>query len=283
VVYQASVVSVMIASPGDVSKERELVRSIIHDTNDIFASSSKTVLLPVGWESHSAPELGGRPQAIINKRVLKDCDLLVGIFWTRLGTPTGTSESGTVEEIKEHVKSGKPAMIYFSRSPVAPETLDPEQFAALKTFERWCKEQGLVESYDDTSEFVEKFRRQLHFVLRDNNYIGMEVAKIAEVNEGAIKSELNVSLTEEAANLLIEAAKGNGEILQLDTLGGRTVQANGKEFCGTWDRRELAKYDAALAQLIELGLIAEQGSRGQIFALTAKGFSVADAQISETD
>jgi hypothetical protein len=32
--------------------------------------------------------MGDEPQKIINKRILKDADLLVGIFWTRLGTPT---------------------------------------------------------------------------------------------------------------------------------------------------------------------------------------------------
>jgi hypothetical protein len=63
--------------------------------------------LPVGWEMHSAPDLAGRPQELINDRVLKDCDLLGGIFWTRLGTPTGESASGTVEEIKEHLAAGK--------------------------------------------------------------------------------------------------------------------------------------------------------------------------------
>ncbi|MCL1628273.1 DUF4062 domain-containing protein [Roseibaca sp. V10] len=106
--YNASVFSVMIASPSDVAKERMLIRETIHEWNDINAKAAKSVFLPVGWETHSAPDLGGRPQDIINKNVLKHCDFLIGVFWTRLGTPTGEFESGTVEEIN---------VIYLMASP----------------------------------------------------------------------------------------------------------------------------------------------------------------------
>ena len=87
----------MIASPGDVSKERNLVREILHDWNDVHSFQRGVVLMPVGWDTQSSPDLSGRPQELINSRVLQQCELLVGIFWTRLGTPTGEEESGTVE------------------------------------------------------------------------------------------------------------------------------------------------------------------------------------------
>jgi len=74
----------MIASPGDVAEEREIIRSVIHDWNDVNATVSKIVLTPVGWDTHSSPELGTRAQDLINSHLLKACDLLVGVFWTRL-------------------------------------------------------------------------------------------------------------------------------------------------------------------------------------------------------
>jgi len=77
VAYQAIVIPVMIASPGDVTEEREIVRSVIHEWNDINAAGSKTILVPVGWDTHASPEMGGRPQELINSKVLKQCDLLV--------------------------------------------------------------------------------------------------------------------------------------------------------------------------------------------------------------
>ena len=162
----------MIASPGDVHEERNLVRDIIHERNDIHSMTWSLVLLPVGWETHSSPDLGGRPQELINKQVLGQCDLLVGVFWTRIGTPTGEAESGTVEEIRKHVEAGKPAMVYFSTAPVAPQSLDQDQYARLTEFKKWCKTQGLIEEYDNLSDFSDKFRRQIQIAVRDNEYLG---------------------------------------------------------------------------------------------------------------
>src|SRR5215217_949238 len=92
----------MLASPGDVGDEREIIRQVIHEWNAVHFPREKAVLMPIGWETHSSPELGGRPQGMINERLLKHCDLLVGILSTRLGTPTGEAASGTVEEIERH-------------------------------------------------------------------------------------------------------------------------------------------------------------------------------------
>ena len=114
--YSATVIEVAIASPGDVSKERRLAREVIHEWNHIHSKHRKIVLSAVGWETHSSPKMGERAQEVINKQVLRGADLLVGIFWTRLGTPTGESASGTVEDINEHVNANRPAMIYFFRS-----------------------------------------------------------------------------------------------------------------------------------------------------------------------
>jgi hypothetical protein len=121
--YQATVIPVMIASPGDVLEARDIARDVIFAWNDVNSAHRKTVLMPVGWETHSSPELGSTAQDLINERILADCDLLVGIFWTRLGTPTESSASGSAEEIERHVQAGKPAMVYFSTAPVAPESL----------------------------------------------------------------------------------------------------------------------------------------------------------------
>ena len=105
--------------------------------------------------------MGERAQEIINKQLLRDADILVGVFWTRIGTPTGKAVSGTVEEIEEHLATGKLAMLYFSTAPVHPDSLDPEQYAEVKRFRRSCIGRGLVELYESTDEFREKFSRHL--------------------------------------------------------------------------------------------------------------------------
>ena len=108
----------MIASPGDVAQERFPAQRIVHEWNAIHSRDRGIVLQPVMWEPHSSPAMGDRAQAIINKQILRDADLLVGIFWSRFGTPTGEAASGTVEEIGEHLKAGRRAMLYFSTAPL---------------------------------------------------------------------------------------------------------------------------------------------------------------------
>ena len=125
--FDATVVNVMIASPSDVATERQNIRDIVNGWNAVHAQDRHLVLLPCAWETHASPVMGNRPQAIINKQLLKQCDLLVAVFWTKLGSPTGEAVSGTVEEINEHVAGGKPAMIYFSDAPVRPDSVDDTQ------------------------------------------------------------------------------------------------------------------------------------------------------------
>ncbi|MEX0728481.1 MAG: hypothetical protein WD065_19570 [Planctomycetaceae bacterium] len=159
--YSATVLKVMIASPGDVEEERTLVRDVVYEWNSIHSEDRKIVLFPLGWETDSTPMMGGRPQEIINKQILKDCDLLIAVFWTRIGSPTGKAPSGTVEEIEEHVSSEKPAMLYFSSVPVRPDSIDREQYNQLREFKAQCQAKALVVDYESLTDFRQKVTRHL--------------------------------------------------------------------------------------------------------------------------
>ncbi len=273
----------MIASPGDVFEEREIVREVVHSWNYINSLKSKVVLIPAGWETHSSPELGSRAQELINKRILKDCDLLIGVFWTRLGTPTGKSESGTVEEIEEHIKGGKPAMIYFSSRPVTPESIDQEQYKALQAFKNRCRQLGLVEEFDNPIDFKEKVARQLQLCLHNNLYIKnlfpnsnfSEKDRTQTVYEDKSGSKGH-KLSDEAVALLKAASKDKqGTILKIGVLGGRFIQAGGIPF-GSQGGRDSAKWEHALNELVNLNLVFARGNRGEVFELTHVGWTLAD-------
>ncbi len=289
--YQATVIPVMIASPGDVLEERNVTRDVMHEWNYVNSMSTNAVLMPVGWETHSAPELGTRPQQLINEHVLKDCDLLVGIFWTRLGTPTGKSASGTVEEIERHIEAGKPAMVYFSEAPVAPESLDSEQYAALKEFKNWCREKGLIETYENVMDFQQKFTRHLSLTLNQNQYLS-DILKSGSASPGngasATRSipatpttpaagSLGLSLSEEAKQLLLEASLDkSGTIMNTAHIGGRTIQTNSKTFGDSGDRRSMARWEYALEQLMNHDLVVDRSYKGEVFEVADLGYQVAD-------
>lgn len=164
--YQATVYRILIASPSDVTAERKAIPEVISSWNATHAEDYGVVLVPVMWETHSTPEMGDRPQAIINKQIVASCDLLVGAFWTRIGTHTGVAESGTVEEISEIKSAGKPILIYFSSVPVVPDSVDPEQYKRLTDFKKQSQAEGLTEKYDSISELREKLLRHLTNTVR---------------------------------------------------------------------------------------------------------------------
>lgn len=273
--YTAQVFNIMIASPGDVSAERAIVRDVVYEWNAVHSPARKTVLLPVGWETHSSPEMGESAQGIINRQVLDKGDLLIGVFWTRIGTQTQEYASGTVEEIERHISSGKPAMLYFSSQPAALESVDMQQYDELKRFKESCKNRGLFESYDSLSGFKEKFYRQLQLKLNEHPSFQLEGSELSsEVRESATRLP---QLASEGRILLKEASLDpHGHILHVRYIGGTDIQTNGKNFIQSNERREVAKWEAALEELVAQGLLVARGHKGEVFEVSSLGYQVAD-------
>lgn len=157
---------VMIACPSDVDEERKAAIEVIYDWNALNEEREKVVLLPVTWETHATPQMGDRPQAIINKQLLPNADILIGIFWTRLGTPTGVAESGTAEEIEKFSATKKPTLIYFSDRSV-PATIDLSEFQRVRDFKDRWRTKGLFGSYKSIDEFKQKISVHLTRVIDD--------------------------------------------------------------------------------------------------------------------
>lgn len=279
--YAAAVYNVMIASPGDVASERSIIRDVIYEWNAVNSTSKNIVLLPVGWESHSSPEMGTSAQDIINQQVLEKCDLLIGVFWTRIGTPTNDYTSGTVEEIEKHIATGKPAMLYFSKQPVHLDSVDSQQFAELQKFKETCKERSLFVEYDSHSDFKDKFYRHLQLKVINHDlfqFEQFEETEFKDLSSSTFKTKTPLpSLTLEAKTLLKEASQDpHGNILCLNYIGGNSIQANGKNFIESNDRREIAKWEAAIEELLFNSLIVERGYKGEIYEVTNTGYQIAD-------
>lgn len=273
--FCANVIKVMIASPSDVAEERHAIRDLVSEWNYIHAEDRRLVLMPVGWETHSTPMMGERPQSIINKQILQNCDLLVAVFWTRLGSPTGQAASGTVEEIEEHLKAGKPAMLYFSSAPVRLDSVNDQQYRALTAFKDECYNRGLVESYESLAEFKDKFSRQLaQTLIRD--FAALQTTDQPTGPSSQPEQLVCDLLTDDAKELLLAAATADGLILQVRYLSGTEVQAGGKNFITQQTPREVARWRSALQELISHDLIEDRGYKEEVFEVTHRGHQVAE-------
>jgi len=271
--FTATVHRVMIASPGDVQRERDTVRDVLEEWNSVNGAHRRLMLLPLGWETDIAPEMGDEPQKIINKRILKDADLLVGIFWTRLGTPTSGYASGAVEEIEEHLAAGKPAMLYFSSAPAQLDAVDPQQYAALKTFKDSCRSRGVYEIYTDVGDFRRKFAKHLQIVLNADAF--------ATPNDGDTPKTSAPptvpALSPEAVTVLKATAADPGGVLTFERFGGGSeIQANGQVFNENSSPRTLALWEGVIEELESRGFLKATSDRREIFEVTRQGYAAAD-------
>ena len=153
-----------IAGPSDVKEARQEAATAIHDWNAAHTMSQGVIVLPVG-EDHARAETGGHPQDLLNRQLLEGCALLIAIFGSRLGTPTNTAPSGTVQEIRDFiaVNKGGEVMPFFSTKP-HPHDVDQDNLDALRTFRHEMQKQWLYKEFGE-GEFPQLVRQQLAQVM----------------------------------------------------------------------------------------------------------------------
>ncbi len=186
--FEARVLSVLIASPGDTYDARNIVEAAVLSWNRDRARAQKVVLLPLRWEFDAVPELGGGDaQTIINRQLVDEADIVIGLFHGRLGQPTPRGASGTAEEIERSAERGAMVHVLFSEMPL-PNDVDTAQLEALREFKSKLQDRGLVGSYASHDDLNAKIRTYLeHDVARLVPTISPEATARAEgATPGAI-------------------------------------------------------------------------------------------------
>ncbi len=163
---QETVLSVFVASPGDVEDERARLEETIRDLNNAWSRELGLRLELIRWETHAYPGFADDAQAVINSQIPDDYDIFIGIMWYRFGTATGRAGSGTQEEFdraKERFDADSTSvqlMIYFkdTPAPVAPSKLDYTQLAKVADFRNHLGKEGALywpfTSVDDFERLV---------------------------------------------------------------------------------------------------------------------------------
>ena len=165
--YRARVYNVMIGAPSDITDEIKVVETIINEWNQLHSQKEKIVMLPLYWKHSSYPTTGTRPQESLDDQLVAKSDLLISLFGTRIGSPTGDELSGTIEEINLHVKSGKPVMVFFRNSADASK-IDLEQFTKLMKYKSEIQSSVYWNDFWDDKDFGELFRRRLQLFINDH-------------------------------------------------------------------------------------------------------------------
>jgi hypothetical protein len=231
------------------------------------------------WERDSTPLQGDRPQGLINKQVLEKADVLVAIFWTRIGSPTGVAPGGTVEELWEHIAAQKPTLIYFSNVRPNLTKLDTKQWEALKVFREEIRSKGLQHSYRTKQEFRNKLHLHLSNLLVNDPIFAEARGEgvgpdIIDGNAGDIPG-----LSIDATKLLDQAAKNGGQILMLPTHDHGADISVGEQGFGDGTAQENARWEEALEELTTAGFVRDPNGKGEIFRVTKKGYTAVDTNM----
>lgn len=160
--FEGRVIQVLIASPGDTMDARDAVERTILSWNRDRTKTTRVTLLPQRWEVDSVPEMGGDGQSIINRQLVDEADIVIGLFHARLGRPTIRDKSGTVEEIRRSMGRGAIVHVFFSEMPL-PYNHDPEQFAQVREFRTMLEAEGLLGTFASLDDLTSKVRSCLDY------------------------------------------------------------------------------------------------------------------------
>ena len=170
-------IRVFLSSPMDVADERQQCADVVEDLNvtfDALIPEQDVRLDLIRWETHTSPSLAGSPQGAVDKQIdPADCDIFVGIMWSRFGTPTKSGYgSGTEHELRAAErgweKDRRPSHIqfYFCNAPVENARKAAKDLVAIDKLYDELRLKGLIGTYKDRTRFAVQFRRDLLVTLK---------------------------------------------------------------------------------------------------------------------
>jgi hypothetical protein len=172
---QVNLLRIVVASPGDVQGERDALPELIAEINRNVAADRNQRLELSRWETDTYPGFHtDGPQGGIDPILkIEDCDLLLGIFWRRFGTPTTDAGSGTEHEFKlayqTWQKKDRPQlMVYFNQKAYTPQSKEEtDQWGKVLEFRSNFPKEGLWWPYKGKAEFISLVRNHLTQYVRN--------------------------------------------------------------------------------------------------------------------
>lgn len=190
---------VFLASPGDVANERDIVKKVILEFNDQYVKELKSTITLMTWENSTHPAFGSYPQNVINQQI-GEYDIFIGILWSRFGTPTPNSGSGTEEEFNlayDRFKSNSNdirIMMYFNQDGVPINDIDIEQIAKIKNFKQKLSPLGGYYFDFSSNNFEDLFRKHIYDVISKWN--SQCIVVCPKPMENVINSDLDSEIDE---------------------------------------------------------------------------------------
>jgi hypothetical protein len=155
VTYSATAFRLLFSAPSDIpSDDLQTAVEAVLRWNAMYGRQFGAVVVPTSWHKHSVARHGAHPQVELNEQLVDDADIVVALFWCRLGSPTETAASGTVEEIEKANDAGAYVGVLRCARPI-PTDADLDQLGRLRSFYEDIRARSLYLSYADDRDLAD--------------------------------------------------------------------------------------------------------------------------------
>jgi len=160
-------INLFISCPGDIKDEINSIELIVKEFNKTVGKFNHFNIQIVHWNEDTYTELGSDGQEIINNQI--KYDILVGILWMKLGTPTQRDKSGTVEEINRAIENPeKEQLIYFkTETPNNLNCINTSDLDDIMLFKEELSKKLLYKEFESVDKFDTLFRLNLSNLIKD--------------------------------------------------------------------------------------------------------------------
>ena len=246
--YQANVFRIMLGCPSDITEEKEVAFRVLNNWNNLNSEKNRIVLLPIHWSISSYPAMGKHPQKLLNEQLVEKSNLMICIFGTRLGSPTDTEISGTVEEIEEHRKAGKDVMVFFKMSVDDISSVDPQQLQKIKDFKESIKNDVLWQEFSDAKDFEHKLSEKLQLYINDN-------WKGSATDDTMLSLTQTIEFSDDEKEILMKWTKSRSTYCHKISVKGGVYYIIGDHQYFVNSGKEEAEFDDFIERLMRVGFI----------------------------
>jgi len=261
--YKTSSVRIFIASPGDVSMDREKTKDIVSEIKRESRISKKLGIQceTFDWENSTGKKKFGSLQEMMNNSI-SEYNIYVVILWkcfiTRL-EDTGSKIEEELKKILNNYQNNEPSkfwlMFYFRESAIPQSEIIKEhvykQFLQLAQFKSEAQKKGISTTYNDDKEFKNKFGEYIVSIL---NKIGPPV-----------KLSINVKRDKEFKSKYLKSVEKDIKEYQISDQFKHYIELNALDFKDMPMGRLIHAVDVHIESGKPVAIIGEFGSGKTIF------------------
>jgi hypothetical protein len=187
---------VILIAPDDVGNELVAISAVIEQANML---NRRERLVVWNWPIYSTPSIHSDARHVLTSEQVRvgDADLVIAVFWSRLGALALNDESGIPHELRIAWQAWKTTrkpdlFLYFCRRPV-PQTLleDPNQFQKLRAFRSSLPKDQAYFEFDTVDDLQRQFARHLGTWLASTSWLA------STTHDGSYKYDVCLSFAGE--------------------------------------------------------------------------------------